>query len=363
MTLPWSGGQMHTAHQFHVMAYHCARSFQRNNMASSLKIISVNCRGLANRERRQDLFSKLKEDKVDIAMLQDTHWDTRTAFLAKEEWGYKICCSPFSTHARGTAILTSNSFEFEVENITIDKSGNYTIIEMILHNGFTLVLGSIYGPNSDSPEFIINITREIQKMENPNILLAGDWNCTRDFKFYNLYYVTQNNTKVMKEIINMCNTINLVDPWLVNNLNKKQYTWSQGISNKQSRLDYFLYNEELLSITSNFKILPKYRSDHAPIVCNLQISEQNRGPGVWKINNSLLQDEEFIKMVKKEINTFKSIYALTPYHPDFVEVSSHGFEIMISHTLFWETLLVTLRGAIIRYSKNKKRKTNQQKKN
>ena len=61
-------------------------------------------------------------------------------------------------------------------------------------------------------------------------------------------------------------------------------------------------------------------------------------------------------MIKKEINIFKAVYAATPYNPEFIEATSHGFELMINPSLFWETLLVTLRGAIIKYSK--RRKTN-----
>ena len=59
-------------------------------------------------------------------------------------------------------------------------------------------------------------------------------------------------------------------------------------------------------------------------------------------------------MIKKEINIHKSIYAATPYNPDYIEVASHNFEIMISPSLFWETLLVTLSGAINKYSKRRK---------
>ena len=190
-------------------------------MASSIKIISLNCRGLANREKRQDLFSKFKEDNIDLAMLQDIHWDTRTAFLAKEEWGYKIFCSPFNTHSRGTAILINNTFEFETDNIIVDPAENYTFVELTLHNGFSLVIGSVYGPNNDRPEFITKITQEIQSIENPNILVVGDWNCTRSFKIDNLNYITQNNTRMTKEITNMCTTLNLVDAWRINHPSKQ----------------------------------------------------------------------------------------------------------------------------------------------
>ena len=156
-------------------------------------------------------------------------------------------------------------------------------------------------------------------------------------------------------ITNMCNTFSLIDPWRVNNPKKKQFTWLQGQSKKQARLDYFLCNDKLLSISKNFKINPKYRSDHAPISCTIDLGEDARGPGTWKMNNALLKDANFIASIKKEINIFKSIYAATPYNPNNIDSVSHGFKLMIPPSLFWESLLATLRGTIIRYSKRKKK--------
>ena len=102
--------------------------------------------------------------------MQDIHWDSRTLELAKEEWGYKIICSPFTTKSRGTAILLKNSFEFEIQNSVLDDAGNYTLCEIKLHNDFSLVLGSIYGPNQDNPQFIQNLMDLLQGLDNPNII-------------------------------------------------------------------------------------------------------------------------------------------------------------------------------------------------
>ena len=314
----------------------------------------MNCRGLANREKRQDIFAKLKEDRYDIGLLQDTHWDTNTLNTVMEEWGYKMICAPYKSNSRGTAIMLNNSFEFTIGETINDKMGNFSLTEIKLHTDFSLVIGSVYAPNQDSPEFIEFLTSSIQTFENPNILIAGDWNSTRDFGLDNKNYVIQNNMKMTRAISNMMETLSLVDPWRLANPNTRRYTWAQGISNKHARLDSIFCNEELLSITSNYQINTKYRSDHAPISCSLTISNDNRGPGVWRMNNSLLADKEFETLIKKEINNFKQIYAATPYHPDYINSVSHGFEIMIPHTLFWETLLVTLRGTIIHYSKQKK---------
>ena len=74
----------------------------------------------------------------------------------------------------------------------------------------------------------------------------------RNFKKHNLNYINYNNPKAVKAISKLCKKYNLVDSWRIHNSNKKQFTWLQGISNKQSRLDFFLVTEELLSaITDN----------------------------------------------------------------------------------------------------------------
>ena len=228
-------------------------------------------------------------------------------------------------------------------------------MEISLQTDLDLVIGLIYALNQDNPLFINNLSNLIEEYENPNILLEGDWNSTRNFTLDNLNYISQNNLRMTQAINNLMYTFNLVDAWRVYNPTKKQFTWLQGLSNKQSRLDYFLCNEELLSITNNLKINPKYRSDHAPISCHVTINPEQRGPNTWKLNNSLLLDKQFNTLVRKCINNIKKTYSVTPYNPEFIDSATKDLDLMISKTLFWETLLVTFRGEIIRYAKRKNR--------
>ena len=288
-------------------------------------------------------------------MLQDIHWDKNTDLRARQEWNYIMISAPNTTVSRGTAILFRNTFEFTIKDKIIDTNGNFCITELELHNKLSIVICSLYGPNIDNPNFFQNIENHILKFNNPIVIKGGDWNATLNFKMDNTKYVNHNNPRNVKAIKKLINNLNLQDAWRVANKEKMKYTWSQGISGKQARLDYFLISEELLSITKNFKIGNKYRTDHSIISFELTISENKKGPGIWKFNNDLLKNKDFIKMVKKEINIHKRIYAATPYNPDYIETVSHGFETMIGPRLFWETLLVTLRGEIIRFAKKRKR--------
>ena len=191
---------------------------------NKLNIRSLNCRGMATAEKRQDIFSKLKEEKVDICLLQDVHWNEPTLVLAKEQCEYTIICSTFNTLSRGTAILINNTFEFSTNDNIIDSSGNYTFTELKLPSGLEIVIGSIYAPNQDSPDFIKKIIEHIKSYENPNIFVGGDWNSTRNFKLDNINYVSQNNLRMTKAIDDMCHLLSLKDAWRVNYPKYKKYT-------------------------------------------------------------------------------------------------------------------------------------------
>ena len=310
-----------------------------------------------------DIFEKLNKENYDITFLQDTHWDEHVDKTARQEWNYNIVSAPLTTLSRGVAILFKNSFEFTLKKQNIDKKGNYSIVEIELSNKLCLLLGSVYGPNIDNQEFYELLEQKILEYNNPLIIIGGDWNATLNFKKDNINYINHNNPRNVRAIKKICNNLNLVDGWRVNNEDRKKFTWSQGITNKQARLDYFLVSEELLSITKNYKIGNKYRSDHSIISMEFEISKHKRGPGTWKFNNELLKNEEFVKYIKKEINHHKQIYAATPYSPDYIESKTHGFDIMIDASLFWETLLVTLRGKIINFSKKLKRENKKNEEN
>ena len=97
-------------------------------------------------------------------------------------------------------------------------------------------------------------------------------------------------------------------------------------------------------------------SDHNIIKLSILKSGQKRGKGLWKFNNALLENSEFVDMIKAEILLINQTYALPVYSEAFV-ASNNGetIDISISSTLFLETLLCQLRGKIIKFSKTLKK--------
>ena len=121
-----------------------------------------------------------------------------------------------------------------------------------------------------------------------------------DYSMDTLNYMHKNNEKAQKQIHFMMEQLDLVDSFRELNPDIKRYTW-RGPAKKQARLDYryFLISSHLQSFIHESNIGIAYRSDHSPVYLTFQFTEHERGKkGTWKFNNRLLQDEEYIKIVK-----------------------------------------------------------------
>ena len=109
----------------------------------------------------------------------------------------------------------------------------------------------------------------------------------------------------------------------------------------QCRLDFFLISTKLNVLTDKCKIVYTPETDHSAIMIHIKSDEfkHKRGPGFWKFNQSLLQDEIYVSNLRAEIPNFKQKY-------DDVE----------DLRLKWDLIKMEIRGFTIKYSKNKAKK-------
>ena len=75
-----------------------------------------------------------------------------------------------------------------------------------------------------------------------------------------------------------------------------------------SSVDYFLISDQLQDQIYQVDIIPSIQSDHTTLklkVCGTKLS--SKGPSYWKLNNSLLHNKVFAKLLKTEIPKFSKI--------------------------------------------------------
>ena len=120
------------------------------------------------------------------------------------------------------------------------------------------------------------------------------------------------------------------------NLIKKLLTFQQKYSTGiiQQRLDYIFVSNSLLES----EMLNALLSDHSSVFCSFVNNDTFAlGSGVWKFNNSLLFNTEFVKKLKTHIEIAK---------PNFQENSSFSY-----HSK-WKFLKYKIRKFSISFSKN-----------
>ena len=125
---------------------------------------------------------------------------------------------------------------------------------------------------------------------------------------------------------------------------------------KQARLDFFLISENLSPDLNSCDSELSYRSDHSPIRLKLNFNDFTKGKGLWKLNNSLLYDKQYISEVNNVISQTLKQYALPIYNLENIEnIPKDLIQFQINDQLFFDVLLTEIRGKTISYSSYKKK--------
>ena len=105
----------------------------------------------------------------------------------------------------------------------------------------------------------------------------------------------------IKDCIKNINDIMLQND-LVDIINQKQKALHLETekSINQRRLDFWLISNSFQDDIENADILTSVKSDHSAIILDIDsVKNINHGPSFWKFNNSLLDDEQYIKLIEQ----------------------------------------------------------------
>ena len=158
-------------------------------------------------------------------------------------------------------ILITNGLYFSEHSVILDPLGCYLILKpAILDKQY--VLANIYAPNKDKD--LLAFLRTIQKL------------------------ICDNNLDDEENMV-----------FLETLLHLNSYTWSQKSLCVFCRLDYWLISNNLHDFVQSTIISPAINIDHSTIdLCIGDIKKGDNGPGFWKFNCSLLEDENYVDEVK-----------------------------------------------------------------
>ena len=268
----------------------------------------MNVRGLGEAKKRRSVFNFMRNKRAEVIFLQEAHVENMSQLSRwRTEWGGMISASFGASNARGILTLVHPNSNMEIIKLETDKEGRILIVKVKL-DGKHYVLCNIYAPNNDNGEFMEELLRMLDKFpDNDGIIMGGDFNLVLNTK------LDRNGSEVNHgRMLEMLNTYtekaNLCDIWRTRNPKARTYTWhSWSRTHKPicSRIDFFLISQHLVDRVDNCFIEPGHLSDHSVVSFDFKTDSFHRGPGVWKFNNRLLNEEKFYKNMQSIIRTAK----------------------------------------------------------
>ena len=292
---------------------------------------SSNARGLSNNMKRREVFTCrwLKNKKYSIFFLQEVHCSKDKEAIWSAEWGYTAIFSSLSSASAGVSILFNNNFVFQLLKTFSDPNGRFVITD-IKTESKTLTLVNIYAPNNDDPSFFESVLKMLLSFECEECVWGGDFNFVLDVQKDKQGGRPVTHEKSLEKAKYIIDSLDLVDIWRMLNPDARHFTWRRSCPEIKCRLDFFLISSSLIPAVTSADVLTGFKSDHSLIILTLMNNSNPRGPGFWKLNASLLADEEYIDLIKKTVNEVAKEY-------------ENNNE--VGATLLWDTMKMKIRSS------------------
>ena len=255
-----------------------------------LRLATCNISGLRNDKKRRAVFEWLRTCNYDVIFMQETHChlkqDEKRWGL---EWDGQSIWSRGTSKSRGVCVLFNKSYKFEYKNVVFDPNGRYIVFD--LHEGdvqFRMI--NIYAPNDCSERIaFMSKMQDYLVVEHENVI-AGDFNCTLNSELDRKNCIASTDIGKL-EILSFMSKYDLEDVWRRRNPSKMMFSWKR--MQKESRIDYWLISKSLDNQVNAVNYKTCVFSDHNLVELELRTSDLKRGPGIWKMNVSVIKSKLF----------------------------------------------------------------------
>ena len=278
-------------------------------MQGNFNVMTLNVRALRNPVKRRSIFGFLEDQNCEAYFLQETYSELSDEIIWRSEWGGVVFFSHGSTHSKGVCILMNPSLNCDFDNLQKVQNGRIVSVDLSL-NGSKFSLCNIYVPNDQrkQQEFLQDLSAYL--MSNTDIerlIVGGDWNITLQL-IDKRGGTSWKPTAARDKLLTLMNEFALVDIFRERNQHKTSYTYESKALKLSSRIDFFLIAQHLTKWVERVETKVANAPDHRAVKFTISIAQVPRGPGLWKFNNSLLEDGKYVDLIRKTIlSSAKSI--------------------------------------------------------
>ena len=209
-------------------------------------------------------------------------------------------------------------------------------------NNKEITIINIYGHNKDDSAIFDTLTNFIINNEEKTFIIGGDYNTVIDPNIDERNGKTETHKTCRRKIKQIMEAFNLRDIWRDKHPTLRQFTWhSSHRPPNLCRLDYFLISDNVANSVISCTHKASFKSDHSVVMLKIELKQEAKGPGYFKLNNSLLLDEEYKEKIKHSINE------ITTINKD------------ANPNTLWELIKGTIRNETIKYATFKKKQNSE----
>jgi len=295
----------------------------RGSNGDCLQLVTYNVNGLGDDYKTKRLVNKLiKHNECrnpTVIALQETHLTHKTTRAFNNKWRFQSIHSCHTSASAGVSILYFSHQWAEVVAEETDLEGRICSVTLKSHLDEKFSFVSIYVPSSnrESLAFIDSVEAFCSELlrNNPDskLILLGDFNYTTDHHDYITRNVSPIETILRLKIGMLTQTFDLKDSYRQIHL-KGGFTWGhKNSSNSISRIDRIFTPAS--SVILDAEVVTDFdQSDHSLLITKLKVTTNKpRGPGCFKINPCILENENVKAEIGEKIST---LIDQTPIHFD-----------------------------------------------
>ncbi|XP_022013966.1 uncharacterized protein LOC110913443 [Helianthus annuus] len=259
-----------------------------------MNFISINIRGAGNEAKARWVRRMVMERKISFLAIQETQFSDGSKIMTGDFWGN----TPFVSEVVDSSGRSGGLMS--IWNPKIFSKGN-----VLKHHFFLVISGKLKGLDKEfhvvnhyGPHLLVDKKSVWNELEGLMALKGGIWIIMGDF----------NAVHFPDEHLNSS-----FDPACARDFNEfiydaglfefaikgSKFTYCRNRGRKLSKIDRILVNQAFIDLWSDacFMALPRYLSDHSPIM--LITDPFDFGPIPFRVFNSRLDNKELEDIVKK----------------------------------------------------------------
>ena len=252
----------------------------------NVNVITLNVNGINNHLKQIKLVSYLRQNSIDIAMIQEHNIKDAKKIQYLAEF-YHIILNKSILLKGGTLIAIDKKLPCNIGFSYIHPTSRLSTTYLNIF--YTkLYLMNVYAPSGKNKEREREDFFENELMQNlitntDNIILAGDWNCILSRNDSS----KPDNTPISKTLKGIINNLRFKDV-ISAKKSKLEFTYYQH--DYAARLDR-IYVSKLFNNIVSTATKSAYLSDHLNVSAEINISVKVKiGRPQWKLNVSLLKE-------------------------------------------------------------------------